>query len=84
MRRSVIKRMGLSLGILLGGGVTFAGPGLSCAGFASDVLFSSVDMCFLFDCNNGAIGGLIDFCSEVSITDPQSDADTNNFFTDCP
>jgi hypothetical protein len=84
VRRTLIKRIGLNLAIFAGGGVMFAGSELSCAGFGSDVLFSSIDMCFLFDCNNGAIGGLIDFCSDVVITDPAAGAAGGNFFTDCP
>jgi hypothetical protein len=29
---------------------------------AGEMSMSSVDFCFLFDCQNGAIGGLIDPC----------------------
>ena len=72
------------MSVLGGGGCLIASSGLTCAGFASDVLLSSIDMCFLFDCNNGAIGGLIDFCADVEVTDPEDGGDLGNFFTDCP
>ncbi len=84
MKRSLWRRVGLQVSVLAGGGCLIASSGLTCAGFASDVLLSSIDMCFLFDCNNGAIGGLIDFCADVDVTDPATDGDLGNFFTDCP
>ncbi len=58
--------MGRKLAILMAGGVLFAGADLSCAGFGATNAFSSTNFCFLLNCNDGALGGLIDFCTPVS------------------
>jgi len=60
------------LGLVATAGMVFAGSGLACSSLAFDQTASMVDFCFLFDCQNGAYGGLIDFC------DPN-----NPILTDC-
>jgi hypothetical protein len=47
----------------------------ACIGFAANPVQTAVDFCFLFDCQNGALGGLVQFCSNVP-GEP-------NFFVDC-
>ena len=39
---------------------------LSCASLGFESALSSTNFCFLFNCNEGAFGGLIDFCAPVS------------------
>jgi hypothetical protein len=51
----------------------------NCISFASDEVQRSVNFCFLFDCQNGALGGLIDFCPNAT-----GDTSTGNTFVDCP
>ena len=52
----------------------------TCASFASEQVFRTVDFCFLFDCQNGAFGGLIDPCPDPGTGDDS----TINLFVDCP
>jgi len=47
---------------LLTAGVVFGSSGLACTTFGINAALSSVDFCFLLDCQNGAFGGLIDPC----------------------
>jgi len=57
-----------------------------CTSFLSDQLLRTTDFCFLFDCQNGAFGGLFDPCPQnVLIADPTSGVEGNsNLFVDCP
>lgn len=59
------KRFLLCTLLLLCGSVTF--QFLGCANgearLIGDTALSSINFCFVFDCQNGAIGGLIDFCT---------------------
>ena len=52
----------------------------TCIGFAGEQFLRTVDFCFLFDCQNGALGGLIDPCPGTL----NSDGSTTNLFVDCP
>lgn len=63
------------LGLVATTGMLFAGSGLACSSLAFDQAATAVDFCFLFDCQNGAYGGLIDFC------DPNNP--DGSFFADC-
>jgi hypothetical protein len=44
-------------------GLMLAQNGLACGSFFGEAALSAVDFCFLFDCQNGALGGLVQFCS---------------------
>jgi len=79
--------MKLKLAILTGGGMLFASSPLSCGSFGFDYALASTNFCFLLNCNDGALGGLIDFCAPVSfrsfvggIQEPTS----LSFLADCP
>ena len=65
MKRSRGIRMKLGLAAAATTGLLLAGPELSCASAGASGLLASVDFCFLFNCNDGAIGGLVTFCSET-------------------
>lgn len=70
-------RRTLALVALTGGGTLLTtGAGPACQAFAANQALATTDFCFLFDCQNGAIGGLIDFCSLSTLEEP--------LFTDCP
>lgn len=65
MKRSRGVGMKLGLAVAATTGLLLAGPELSCASAGATGLLASVDFCFLFNCNDGAIGGLVTFCSET-------------------
>jgi hypothetical protein len=56
---------------------------VGCIGFASDQVQRSVNFCFLFDCQNGALGGLIDFCPNNVNQDGTVPSGNANTFADC-
>jgi hypothetical protein len=55
-----------------------------CMSFAADQVQRSVDFCFLFDCQNGAFGGLINFCPNNENSDLLVNSQNANTFIDCP
>jgi len=55
-----------------------------CIGFASDQVQRSMNFCFLFDCQNGAFGGLFNFCPNNVTTDANVPSGNSNTFLDCP
>ena len=69
-------------------GVLGALQQLACVSFAGQEFMRTIDFCFLFDCQNGALGGLIDPCAGTNTTTSSSDTDTTttqgNLFVDCP
>ena len=67
--RKRVSRCLVVAGIILSGTYLFASGSLGCGSLASEAAISATDMCFIFDCTNGAFGGLIDPCGTVSGTD---------------
>ncbi|RJP33904.1 MAG: hypothetical protein C4547_11620 [Phycisphaerales bacterium] len=65
--------------VLLGGGVMFLEGAGGCAELAGQATLGSVDFCFLFDCVDGAIGGLLRPCDDVGAVNPNFD-DRDSFF----
>jgi hypothetical protein len=49
--------------------------GLGCASLFGEQGMAATDFCFIFDCQRGALGGTIDFCSDSTLESPT--------FTDC-
>ncbi len=80
-------------GLVTSGAYLCASGNLGCGSLAADAAISAVDMCFIFDCTDGAIGGLLDPCEEVSGPDGGGGEgggtgagvgeDINTFFADC-
>ena len=71
------RRTMLRWGLAAAGGTLFVtGAKPACISFSSEQALATTDFCFLFDCQNGAYGGLIDFCSLSTLEEP--------LFTDCP
>jgi hypothetical protein len=67
--RSRRVRICLLLGLVATTGMLFAGSTLACTSLAFDQAAQAVNFCFLFDCQNGALGGLIQFCDTTTTTD---------------
>jgi hypothetical protein len=74
--RSRVTRITMWVALLGATGGVLAGSGLACASLNGRQALATFDSCFLFDCQNGAIGGLVDFCAESS--------EESSLFTDCP
>ncbi len=75
------------MALLGSGGVVMASPNLSCASFGISNVLSSTNFCFLLNCNDGAIGGLIDFCAPtgfISFVGGRQETSESPFFSDCP
>lgn len=67
-------------------GYLFAGPGTSCASYIGESALVAANMCFIFDCQDGILGGTIDPCSGAgsgALTGEGQGA-TPQLFTDCP
>lgn len=79
------RRMRLALGLftLVCFGTLYQG---ACIAFGADQALRSIDFCFLFDCQNGALGGLVQPCPFVTDpTQPDENGIGNaNTFVDCP
>lgn len=84
--RSRTRRAALTLALLAGGGFLMAGPGTSCGNFLGESAFVSTDFCFIFDCQNGFLGGTIKPCDTGTGLGGAVDPDVTNspFFVDCP
>jgi len=69
------------LGLLSSGGFLLAGPGTGCTSFIAESALVSTDFCFIFDCQNGLLGGTINPCPGIP-----GGAQTieSAVFTDCP
>jgi len=79
-------RKGLSwAGILAGGGIIISGPGTSCSSYVGQTALVAADFCFIFDCQNGALGGTFDPCSGIGSSDETIEGQVSPpLFTDCP
>ncbi|NOX57833.1 MAG: hypothetical protein GXP29_03125 [Planctomycetes bacterium] len=54
----------------------------ACIAFGAEELLRTVNFCFVFDCQNGLFGGVVDPCPDP-IDDPL-DGTSTNLFVDCP
>jgi hypothetical protein len=94
--RSRLQRLILAFAAVAVAGQVFQ---FNCAGFAGEQFLRVVDFCFLFDCQNGALGGLINPCPNTtssstttsvggSTTGSSTTVDdgvrSDNLFVDCP
>ena len=74
--RNRARRILLYFLLVAGGGTLFqAGSSAGFARCAGDTALISIDFCFVFDCQNGAFGGAIEFCG---------DQPGDDIFEDCP
>ena len=84
--RSRSRRVALTLALFAGGGFLLAGPGTSCSSFLGESAFVATDFCFIFDCQNGFLGGTIKPCDIGGGFGGFVDPDVTNspLFVDCP
>lgn len=74
--RLTARRVGAFLTLAAGGGYLLAGPGTGCSSYLGESTFVATDFCFIFDCQNGILGGTIDPCAGSPTQGP--------LFVDCP
>ena len=78
--------------LVLSGAYLCASGNLACGSFAADAAVSGADMCFMFDCTDGILGGVFDPCAPIGGSDSGSTgggegagtASGGPFFADCP
>lgn len=79
--RSRSRRVLTGVGLLLAGWVMISGPGTGCADYMMRSALTAADFCFIFDCQNGILGGTIDPCSGTGVGDLSGE---DPLFSDCP
>lgn len=86
MKRSFWQRVRLKVAFLGAAACLFQVGNLGCTSFFGNAAFSAMDFCFLLNCNDGALGGLISFCSPINFTSFVGGAQDNEaaFLADCP
>ena len=85
MRRNS-HRFTMVAGLAVAGAVLFSGPGTGCTSFLAESALAPANFCFIFDCQNGLLGGTLDPCPPVDIFSGGSlfTPPTGPLFTDCP
>ncbi|MCH7719411.1 MAG: hypothetical protein IH988_00275 [Planctomycetes bacterium] len=81
------RRKTAVMSLLVGTGVLFASGALNCASFGVQQTLSTLDFCFLLDCQNGAFGGLLDPCGQGGLlidNDQGSEQELQSLLVDCP
>lgn len=79
MRRRPSRVAAMAI-LAAGGGSLFLTNNLGCESFAVESLATALDMCFIFDCQNGILGGTIQPCAE---RDSTVDSLDGPLFADC-
>jgi hypothetical protein len=83
--RSHARKAIAAMTLLAGSGFVMSGPGTSCSSYIVKSGFVATDMCFIFDCQNGILGGTIDPCSGIGSGNQTGEGQTRPpLFTDCP
>lgn len=83
--RCSVRKVGTLAGLLAGGGYLLSGPGTGCSSYIGQTALVATDMCFIFDCQNGILGGVFDPCSGIGSGNQTVEGATQQpFFTDCP
>ncbi len=57
------RRMAMTTALVGAGGFLMSGPGTGCTSLLGTKAVEAADFCFIFDCNNGILGGTIDPCA---------------------
>lgn len=65
--RRILRRLGIVAGCSAVGGVLLAGPGTGCLPVVGEIVGDSIDFCFIFDCQNGILGGVVNPCTDPVI-----------------
>lgn len=83
--RKGLRKAALGVALVAGSGVLLTGPATSCTSFTGRSLLVAADFCFIFDCQNGILGGTVDPCSGVGSGDSTVEGNSGlPFFRDCP
>ena len=69
------------IGLVLAGGYVMSGIGSGCSTYLAESALSAANFCFIFDCQNGLLGGAIDPCAGTGAQDQNGELP---LFTDCP
>ncbi len=80
MRTTSIRRWAVGVAAMATMGAAYQ---TGCMAFGGDQLLSTIDFCFVFDCQNGILGGVIDPCAGVNGSGDDVGR-TGNLFIDCP
>jgi hypothetical protein len=65
--RTRTRRIVAAISLLAASGILTSGPGTGCiSGYVTESTFVTLDFCFIFDCQNGILGGTIDPCVPVT------------------
>jgi len=81
MRRKS-HRLAATLLAVASGAVMLVSPNFACESFLGETAMSSLDFCFIFDCNSGLLGGTVQPCG-VGV-DAEGNEVPNYLFVDCP
>ncbi len=79
--RTHSRRIMTAVGLALGGAFLFSGAGTGCMSFTAESGLTSTNFCFIFDCQNGILGGTIDPCAGIGIDDRSGQ---EPMLVDCP
>ena len=79
--RASLRRWAVGLAAMATAGAVYQ---TGCMAFSGDQVLRSVDFCFIFDCQNGLFGGVIDPCNNNVFLDGRSSTGNANTFVDCP
>lgn len=82
MRRK-FHRFAAAAAIFGAGGMLMQTSNFACESFAGESLFTATDTCFIFDCQNGAFGGLLQPCGVALNPNPVDPLSGGPLFTDC-
>ncbi len=89
--RNRARKIITAASLLAASGFLTSGPGTSCSSFVGESAMVSTDFCFIFDCQNGILGGTVNPCAErtefVGVTSGGVFADqyvAGPFLADCP
>ncbi len=82
--RSRIRLTGVAVALMLGGTILISGPGTGCSSFIAEGALVAADFCFIFDCQNGLLGGAVDPCTDEPVADDPFVLPGGPLFTDCP
>ncbi len=85
--RASWRRKSAMMGMLVGTSVLFASGALTCASYGAQQALSTLDFCFLLDCQNGAFGGLLDPCGQGGLlvaNDQGNVQELDSLLLDCP
>ena len=88
MTRKRVIRTAVAISLVASGAYLCTSGPLACGSLGAEGALSAIDFCFMFDCTNGAVGGLIDPCAIVGVDPEDTTSDAigtygGPLFADC-